>query len=434
MIPPVAAPRFERYLAQLRWLVEHPTPFTEPAAVSAMMSQVRDRMVRWLPGHACRIDSAGNLIAVPEALDGALPLLYLSAHLDTVPSQPELWAPPFAPHPPHESANELVAQGVNDCKAGVAAQLWLAELAGSGALKLRNGVFMVTFKEEGAGEKSGVALGEAFGHALPRPTPGSTLLVLENTVGSSSPHLPQIYASEASSFTIRLTGTLPELQRAQEELRDWRPVSVLPIEDAPETYAWTRYTPQGHVCSAPPEANPLAAALRQAGERALLRAGDERSHGTVPAEIGRAQAPRLGVRHRLTLTKRGIYDVESVTAELNGRDYVAVKALALSGGFDASPRLPGYPVGRACTELVAEGEAELARNIGSSDATIITSSLGAADRQALLPLVCGPGTRSQRSAVPPRLTHGPNETFVKSAGARSLALILELLRRSGHVT
>jgi hypothetical protein len=51
----------------------------------------------------------------------------------------------------------------------------------------------------------------------------------------------------------------------------------------------------------------------------------------------------------------------------------------------------------------------------------------------LLPLVYGPGTRSQRLASPPRLTHGPNETFLKVAGRQSLEVLLAALHRAGHL-
>ncbi len=433
MIPPLSRPSFEQYLAHLRWLVGHPSPFTQPEAVTALMAGVRDRLRRFLPNHEGALDPAGNFIAVPQALALDRPLVVLSAHVDTVPGDPGLWAPPFAPDVPVETESELVAQGVNDCKAGVAAQLWLAQRAAAGEFTLSNVVFTVTFKEEGAGEKSGVALGRAFGQALPAPAAGSTLLVLENTVSSTAPYVPQVFAAENSSFTVRISGSLAELKQALAELADWRPVSITPLGPQPAAYTWTRHPPLGHVCSAPPEANPLKAALQGAGDGEWLEAGDERSHGTVPAAIGRAPSPARAPSHRLTLTKRGNYDYASVAAELAGRDYVAVKPLQISGGFDVTARCPVHAVGRAFLEIAQTGDVRFERNLGASDATIITASMPPAQRDALLPLVCGPGTRSQRNATPPRLTHGPNETFVKAAGARSLALLVEVLRRAGHV-
>jgi hypothetical protein len=217
MLLPLTPADFESYLAALRWLVHTPSPFTEPAAVTALMGEVRKRMQRLLPSYICTVDVAGNLTCVPPAIDAARPLLYLSAHVDTVPSEPSLWTAPFAPHPAYEDATQLVAQGVNDCKAGVATQLWLAHLASTGAIALNNVIFTFTFKEEGAGPKTGVTLGQAFGHALPAPTTGSTLLVLENTVRSDAPYVPLCYTAESSSYTIRLTGTLTQLRAPGEK-------------------------------------------------------------------------------------------------------------------------------------------------------------------------------------------------------------------------
>lgn len=431
-LPPAS---FDIYLEALRWLVSQPSPFTQPATVTALMAGVRATMARHLPAYSHHLDDAGNLVCLPPAFVADHPILYLSAHIDTVPSDATLWTAPFAPHPAYEDDTQLVAQGVNDCKAGVAAQLWLAQLASTGAITLRNVVFTFTFKEEGAGPKTGITLGQAFGTTIPTPTPGSTLLVLENTVRSDAPYTPLCYTAENSSYTIRLTGSLAELRATQLALADWRPVSITPTDSPSHDYAWTEHAPQGHVCTAPPEKNPLRAALLalDATSPVLLRAGDERSHGTVPAAIGRAFGSTPDVPHRLTLTKRGNYPLPGVLAELAPYTYGAVKPLALSTGFDAADRCHLAPVGAAFLAATASGIAAFDRNPGSSDATIITSSMLPAHREILLPLVYGPGTRSQRSATPPRLTHGPNETFIKAAGTQSLAVLLEVLTRAGHV-
>lgn len=434
LIPEVSPADFERYLAGLRHLVDHPSPFTEPATVTAIMDEVHRRMTRSLPNYHHDRDAAGNLICIPAEIIPSAPILYLSAHVDTVPANPSIWTSPFAPHPAFEDEDQLVAQGVNDCKAGVATQLWLAELAASDALDLQNVVFTFTFKEEGSGPKTGTALGEAFGSALPAPALGSTLLVLENTIRSDSPYLPLVYAAENSSYTIRLTGPLVVLRAAQFALADWRPVAITPITAPLSEFVWTDHQPQGHVCTAPPEKNPLLAALLAADGSTLLSAGDERSHGTVPSSIGRAQSSTPDAAHRLTLTKRGNFPLAATLAELASHDYTPVKPLAQSVGFDVTARCASSPVGAAFLVAADTGSVGFDRNPGASDATIITSALTPAYREILLPLVCGPGTRSQRSAMPPRFTHGPNETFVKPAGRRALATLLAILTRAGHVT
>ena len=287
-LPEVSTAEFEGYLAGLRHLVDQPSPFTAPDTVTAIMDTVHRRMTRSLPNYRDNRDAAGNLICVPAEIIASAPILYLSAHVDTVPANPSIWTSPFAPHPAFEDEHQLVAQGVNDCKAGVATQLWLAELAACGALDLQNIVFTFTFKEEGSGPKTGTALGEAFGSDLPAPTPGSTLLVLENTIRSDAPYVPLVYAAENSSYTIRLTGPLVALRAAQLALAHWRPVAITPIIAPLSEWVWTDHPPQGHVCTAPPDKNPLLAALLAADRSTLLSAGDERSHGTVPSSIGLA--------------------------------------------------------------------------------------------------------------------------------------------------
>ncbi len=427
-----ALPGFDRYLAHLRWLVAEPSSFTEPQLVGLLMGRVKNRMSDFLPNYRCERDGAGNLVCVPrEPVMG--PLLYLSAHVDTVPTDPAAWTPPFTARPGWEDEEQLVGQGVNDCKAGAATQLWLAEMFGRTGGALRNVIFLLTFKEEGSGPKTGTELGGALGRSIPAPLPGSTLLVLENTVNIQR-GLPLLYPAEASSFTIRVEGSLPDLQDLLRRLPLWRPVAILPVAPEPPevVYSWTEYTPLGHVCTAPPERNPLLAVLREAGAREYIRAGDERSHGTVPALVGRA-AGTIETRHRLTLTKRGNFALAETEAELAPLQYEAVKPLAQSAGFDATTRLAESAVGRAFTTAAKAGLVEFERNPGSSDATIITSAMPREFRATLVPLVYGPGSRSQREATPPRLTHGPNETFVKSAGEASLAVLLRVLRESGHL-
>ena len=72
-------------------------------------------------------------------------------------------------------------------------------------------------------------------------------------------------------------------------------------------------------------------------------------------------------------------------------------------------------------------------NIGASDATIILRSMDPNLSNTILPIVMGPGSRSQRSANPPRLTHGKNETFDKHSGQQVLIYIISVLQEMGFV-
>jgi hypothetical protein len=271
-----------------------------------------------------------------------------------------------------------------------------------------------------------------MGATLPAPAAGSTLLVLENTVTSASPYVPQVYAAESGSYAVQLLGTLPELRQALIELPTWRPISIEPETAIVADYRLQSYRPAGHISTADPAANPLRAAVLTAQDGQLLKAGDTRTTGTVPSSIGIAAGP-LGVRHRLSVTERGQPPLAHVEAQLRGREYRPIKPLHFSTGWDATARVAESAVGRAFLAAADKGNAQFARNPGASDATMITASLPAAYRATLLPLVCGPGTRSQREAVPPRLTHGPNETLIKAAAERSLQLLWRVLSSAGHL-
>ena len=429
----MSIPRFDAYLEHLRWLVDQPSPFTEPEKPAALIAALRQRFEGLLTSHRFHLDREGNLIGIPLALMPNEPVLFLSAHADTVPFDPALWTAPFTPYPAWENEQEIVAQGVNDCKAGVAFQLWLAQVAGEKRCTLRQVVFTITSKEEGAGRKSSVAIGQAMGTTLPAPVAGSTLLVLENTVTSASPYVPQVYAAESGSYAVQLLGTLPELRQALTELPSWRPISIEPEAEIVADYLIESYRPAGHISTADPTANPLRAAVLAAQDGQLLKAGDTRTTGTVPSSIGIAPGP-LGTRHRLSVTERGQPPLAFVEAQLRGRDFRPIKPLHFSAGWDATARVTESAIGRAFLAAADHGDALFARNPGASDATMITASLPPAYRSTLLPLVCGPGTRSQRDAVPARLTHGPNETLIKIAAERSLQLLWHVLRSAGHLT
>ena len=162
-----------------------------------------------------------------------------------------------------------------------------------------------------------------------------------------------------------------------------------------------------------------------------LRVGQE-------AVLAEAEGPGDGPTALMASVREGLDRLTALDAatlaELAPYDYTAVKPLAQSVGFDVTHRCASSPVGATFLAAADSGAVAFDRNPGASDATIITSALPPAYLEILLPLVCGPGTRSQRGATPPRFTHGPNETFVKPAGRRALSALLAVLTRAGHLT
>ena len=90
---PTALPQasFEVYLEELRWLVGQPSPFTEPQRVALVLAGINSRLETYLPAYRRHIDEAGNLVCLPPDFTAGRPLVFLSAHVDTVPFQPSLW-------------------------------------------------------------------------------------------------------------------------------------------------------------------------------------------------------------------------------------------------------------------------------------------------------------------------------------------------------
>jgi hypothetical protein len=78
---------------------------------------------------------------------------------------------------------------------------------------------------------------------------------------------------------------------------------------------------------------------------------------------------------------------------------------------------------------IPELDIELTDNIGCSDASIAYNTVNPSLRKNLLPVVMGPGTRSQPHTHPPRFTHGRNETFDKDSGRKAMVYITDVLSR-----
>jgi len=80
--------RFDQYLDTLESLVRQRTTYTEPHLVEAAMRELSNFFCLHLQTHLVTHDPSGNLLCVPHTIRQDLPLLYLSAHLDTGPCQP----------------------------------------------------------------------------------------------------------------------------------------------------------------------------------------------------------------------------------------------------------------------------------------------------------------------------------------------------------
>lgn len=431
-IEKTAALHYRRYLDILKDLVGQPSVFTCPGAVGRLMDRCRQFLAASLSTHRVYLDEQQNLIAVPRHVSSDRDLVYLSAHVDTVDADDCEWDGPYQPFTVYEDGDEMVGRGVSDCKAGVALVLFLSDLARKGCVSLGNLVLTLTFKEEGAGPKTAVAIGRAMGNALPVSRRDTYLIVLENTVTVGTPPVLSVYTAEKGNFVIQVKGTPDRLRQAVQRLAGWNPVCIVPQTGQP---VFTREITQagGHACSVPRGQNRLAEQLLIAGADSLIEAGDPDSFSVVPTRIrlGRSDAP---VQHTLVLSNRSFDRRETVKGQLAGMDYRPLKDFSISEGMDISSKWAENKISsvvRACQR--DRLPIRMTGNTGTSDASIIYNCLAADLRRRFYPMVTGPGSRSQREADPRRLTHGKNETFDKRSGKRALACILGMLARLGAI-
>lgn len=421
-----------RYLAHLRNLAALPSVFTRPRDVEKAMGYCKKVLVSVLPDYTVIEDEGQNLIALPGSMDLKKKLVYLSAHVDTVDADHTEWDAPFSPFVPYEDDHEIVGRGVSDCKAGVAFQLFLAELAGKGHLCLDNLIFTITFKEEGAGHKSAVHMGRALGKNLPVSQDETLLLVLENTVTAGASPSLGLYTAERSNFVIDVTGPLAELRHILSGLPAWNPVCIYP-EASPDAWAEVLTQKGGHVCSVPRDQNMLTEIILNAKDSDLLCAGAPDSFGVIPTEIKRGHAP-VPTAHTLVLSNRTFDSLDTVRRQLTGIPYRELKDFSISPGMDMRNRWPGSTFQRAVEAMGPQPlEITLDHNTGISDASTIVNTMAPSLRDRFFPVVAGPGTRSQRRVSPQRLTHGKNETFDKQTGIRATATLFNLLRELGVV-
>lgn len=387
-----------------------------------------------LPGYHVYRDRKQNLIACPRDIDPGRDIIYLSAHLDTVDADPLEWDPPFSPFFLYEDDSQMVGRGISDCKAGVAFELFLAALAAKGQIGLSNLIFTITFKEEGAGMKTSRQLGRDLGNTLPVSEQDTFFIVLENNVTVSTPSVLSFYTAERGNFVIRVSDTLENLRKVLSRLTGWNPVSIRPDRQIQGKEVTVLTQKGGHVCSVSREQNLLTRVIQQTGATDFLQAGDESGFAVVPSRItkGQTQAP---VVHHLVLSNRSFDTVAQARAQLEGIIYKEVKAFCISQGMNFDLAFSQHFLSGVLKNYQnKELRIQQTYNIGASDATIVTRSMKSEYQKRFYPIVMGPGTRSQRTRVPPRLTHGKNETFDKQSGKACAEFLLFVLAELKAVT
>ncbi|MBF0433031.1 MAG: M20/M25/M40 family metallo-hydrolase [Fibrobacteria bacterium] len=417
------------YLDYLRKLAILPSVFTQTTDVLRAVTYCKNVFEENLSGFDIRLDLHQNVTAIPRCLDREKDIVYLSAHVDTVDADPAAWDAPFHPFELYEDEIEMVVRGISDCKAGVAFQLFISWLIAKGELEPGNLGFTITFSEEGGGLKTATHLAASLGNALPVSNRSTYLIVLENNMRVGVPPVLCIYDRETSNWVVKVKGSMGELKELVKRLEHWNPICVYPLQESLGIETSLLHQEGRHACSMGREKNLLTKLIQEAEETTVLRAGEEKSFGVVPSDIYRGKS-KIPLAHGLVLTNRSFDNYEDVVRQLRGVDYEEVKPFHLSQGIDVREQLKQSPLKSILAECESpELALEYGANIGCSDASLIYNSLDESIKAKVLPVVMGPGTRSQPGKTPPRFTHGKNETFDKKSGALAVQYLLKVIKR-----
>jgi hypothetical protein len=185
------------------------------------------------------------------------------------------------------------------------------------------------------------------------------------------------------------------------------------------------------MCRTPRSRNLLYKILMTLGPHGLLRAGKQKETGVCPERISVSES-KTSARHTVVLSNRSFDSLKSVTTQLRGIPHKPLKMFGLSAGMDVRKKIAGSPLaGLLSTSGGKNLSVAAACNPGCSDASIIYNSMAPELKNRLIPIVIGPGTRSQPEAAPPRLTHGKNETFDKVAGRKGVEFLCRILSSLG---
>jgi len=425
----IISSNYQHYLYYLKDLIAIPSVFTDRSGVKRAIRYCKDVLEKNLPGWHVYFDAKHNLIARPDTVDKEKPIIYLSAHIDTVDANAAEWVGSHGPFEAFEDEREIRGRGASDCKAGVAYELFLALLHARHLLVLDNIIFTVTFNEEGSGDKTATEIGTNLGDSLPVSELATYFIVLENNVRVLTPPVLSVYNRERGNYVIKTRGTLEHLQAWIKKHAGWNPVCIYPDADADVREWKTLQQESRHVCSVGRQDNLLFKVILDASPDSVLKAGQERDFGVLPASVAVSTATSP-VEHTLILSNRSFDSLEQVQSQLQGLVFEPMKDFCLSQGLDVRGRLSQSPLAGILDDCrIPELDIELTDNIGCSDASIVYNATTPKLRKNLLPVIMGPGTRSQPHAHPRRFTHGRNETFDKESGRKAMIYITDVLSR-----
>ncbi len=420
---------YAKYLSLLKRLVAINTVYTNQKGIKKALLFCKNHFANHLKNYNWYFDQENNLIGICKSIDENKPIVYLSAHIDTVGAEIQDWDKKYNPFIPFEDGTEIVGRGASDCKAGVAYQLFLAQLLSRLSLAT-NIIFTISSREENGGV-SAKEIGLQLGKKLPLGAK-AYLITLENNMRVTPSELCIQYG-ERGAVGIEVICELPTIQRfLQQDINLWNPTNITPVTDV-SGIAWEELRQAGgHAGTSTREKNILYKLLMNDNvDHLLLQAGDGKTISQLPAIIKKA-ITKEHVPHKIIFDLRTYKKLADITGELQQYTFKYRFVKKLDFGYDVKEQLFHDQIYQKMIKIESGGlQLVFELNPGSTDSGCIYNYCPGKLKKKFLPLTMGPGSRSQREKIPLRLSHGVNETYDKQAGLKAILYISQLLLEMG---
>ncbi len=420
------------YLHLLKQLVSMNTVYDNRKGLYEGLDFCKDHFEKYLTNYLVYFDSQHNLICKPKRVNNNKNILYLSAHIDTVLADKKEWDKKYNPFVPFEDEKEIVGRGVNDCKAGVAYELFLSTLITKQFSKTTNIVFTISAREESAGE-SAKEIALQIGRQLPI-SKKIYLITLENNVTVNPPTLAINYG-ERGSISIEVMTTLNVIKNfLMIDKNNWNPTIIKPLEKFDKTSKEELHQAGGHAATNAREKNLLYQLLMEKdSQKFVFEAGNEKLVSALPTYIIKLKTGK-SIKHKIIFDLRTFKKVRDLARELDEYRFTYRFIKKLDFGYNIKEKLFQDELYKKILKIKNNGiRITFEVNPGSTDTGRIYATCRKQIRDIFLPITMGPGSRSQRAAIPPRLTHGVNETFDKQSGLIAIKFISQVLCEMGFV-
>lgn len=420
---------YKEYLTLLKSLVGIKTVYDDKVGIKKALDFCKQVLEKSLINYHVYFDKEGNLICINKNINSQNDIVYLSSHIDTVSVSGQHWDKKFKPFTTYEDEESVVGRGVNDDKAGVAYQLFLAKFLATNFPNTSNIVFTITRQEEQGGMTAS-EIGRQLGKHLPM-RPKNYLLTLENNIKMTDPITLNINYGEQSAFGIEVVDIFPNIKRFLIQNMDpWNPTSATPENDI-RNLKWNKLEQTGgHAATCKREKNLLYQLIVENNVNELvLKAGTDKAISNIPDTIYQATT-NSSIPHRVIFDLRTNDKTDSVVRALNNCKICYRFIKKLDHGYNVKNRLLKDKIYKKMLSVKPkELKINFERNLGSTDSGTIYRYCDSSLKHKFLPITMGPGCGSQRNAVPPRLSHGVNETYMKKPGLEAIKYITQLLNK-----